>query len=365
MIISENLALSLSAHETKNNPHPKWCPNVKCINNKKCQPCLHRYLFILAQSRSGSTTIRNMINVLPNMRIGGETGQLINDMTNLFNEAATNPSFKAGGRDFKKAWGHYSYDGPSYLVCPAQSILHALNPPPPNGDDDEGQTILGIKEIKVNSEDKIKFLMKYFPCSRFIFNIRTEKEGEDGGSDSVKKNFEEDKWLELRKTFPALFKKFHDKLGPTRSYYMDMAEWSKEDVGISQFNDLAKWLGYEKCVYTDIFHDHERGYKINSANNINLGEECHHSHSYDFNSNRPLLQKQNDQIVRQIIENPTMLPSSNNTENDDIFSVSFSMKSILLATSFLFSLLLCYARIMNDCRSFWNKNLNVKKLGTE
>lgn len=55
------------------NPHRhSWCPNATCNNSPICAPCNRRYLFIISTARAGSTTLLQMFNSLPNVRLSGE-----------------------------------------------------------------------------------------------------------------------------------------------------------------------------------------------------------------------------------------------------------------------------------------------------
>jgi len=48
------------------NPHEKsWCSSATCNNSPLCQPCMKRFLFIIATGRSGSTSLLSMLNHLP------------------------------------------------------------------------------------------------------------------------------------------------------------------------------------------------------------------------------------------------------------------------------------------------------------
>jgi hypothetical protein len=50
------------------NPHKtSWCPKASCHNSPICAPCNKRFLFILATGRSGSTSLLDMMNKLPNV----------------------------------------------------------------------------------------------------------------------------------------------------------------------------------------------------------------------------------------------------------------------------------------------------------
>lgn len=254
------------------NPNKDWCPNVSCQNIGSCKPCDKKFLFVLAQGRSGSTTMKNMLNELPGVRLSGEVGDTIKEMKHLWDYILNNENLVRGRGNFKGSWGHNDYP-PSYLSCPAQMLIESINPPQ-NFEDEESKSIIGFKEIRVDSIETMEFLLAFFPCSRFVFNIRSDPVGllrsqnmnfgNDGYSDSTSDKL------------PELYRKFYDMLGPNRAYFMDMVQWSKMD-GKKYFDELAKWLRFENCSYPGILHDNTgNGYELDDRR-FDLGSSCRYS----------------------------------------------------------------------------------------
>lgn len=227
-----------------------WCPNAYCKNTGKCRPCDKHFIFVLAQGRSGSTTLKNMLNLLPGMRISGEIGDTIEKMEDIWSYLIDEEEnlVKARG-NINDRWGHNKYP-PEYLSCAAQKFVEALNPPEKFSDGKDPDTIIGFKELRIDTLRQVEFLLTHFPCSRFIFNVR---------SDPLSLKFSQKKWLknddllDKSQKVPLVHRYMQQRLGASRVYYMDMVEWSEGDG--KEFNLLASWLGYENCVFPSVFHD--------------------------------------------------------------------------------------------------------------
>lgn len=255
-------------------PYPKWCPNIKkeqCIQRTYCKPCNRRYLFILAQGRSGSTTVRNMINMLPNIRIRGEissTSQIFKHMIRYFTDVG---AVTTSGMRYNGAFGHYDYPH-NHLLCTSQQFIEELDPPEILNEVDMGDTILGFKEVKVTN-DTMDFLINNFPCSKYIFNIRSNTTALLQSREKAFKNTEKvgNSVLHLHE----IHKSTLQLLGKEQVYLLDMDQWSFKN-GVAYFNNVAKWLGYTNCTYKIVRHDnYGQRYNLDNKNDImDLGNNC-------------------------------------------------------------------------------------------
>jgi len=264
---------SESSYISYKNPHPQWCPNVSCRDSHFCRTCDRRFLFIITHGRAGSTTIRNMINALPGIRLSGEIGESFKMMKDLVDHVNyQNSNRNDQDKLFESAHGHNEYVAGS-LSCPVQHLVEVLDPPVLNEQRDDSLTILGFKEIRLNSATEIEFLLKYFPCSRIIFNVRKEigniiKSQEKTRFGNPVKPLE----LHERAHLYEEYYWFYKSLNPQRIYWMEFEEWTNS--GDQHFTDLAKWLGYKDCVYPFMLHDHKIGsYKLDKRQ-IDLGPTC-------------------------------------------------------------------------------------------
>jgi len=112
--------------------------------------------------------------------------------------------------------------------------------------------IFGFKEIHVADLKGLKYLYSHFPCSRFVFNIRTE--GEEFIK-SQKLYLQDEELYRNSRAIPRLYAITKKLLGEKRVYLMDMAQWKDKENGSKYFDDLGKWLGFENCEFPKVLHD--------------------------------------------------------------------------------------------------------------
>jgi len=265
-------------------PNNDWCPSIlygnKCKHYKGCAPCNKKFLFIIAQPRTGSTTIKNMLNLLPGVRIGGEIGLTLSKMVDLWKYVHYGPdhNLKRGRGNMEGPWGHFYYAN-EYLACPAQELIASINPPENIEDIDDPQTtILGFKETQLYTKSHFDFLLKYFPCSRFIFSTRSDTEALTA---SQKKNVQYSlsrKFTEINEGVLKLYEKMQTRDSTAaQTYLMDLDAWSMGDDKQSHFNNLASWLGFENCTYPSVLVDNSMvgSTDILDAHRFELTSDCH------------------------------------------------------------------------------------------
>lgn len=265
------------------NPNLSWCPYAKCHNSPMCSPCRRKFLIIIATGRSGSTTLTNMLDLLPDVRMAGENnGHLLFGLQALENLKNTR-NFKLRSKEtVTGAWKHHAIPEGS-ISCPIQNMFENMNPPPPEvlslrkGFDDS-DTIIGFKTVRFHDkrfgdsfERSTDFLMEAFPCAKFIINIRGDIDSQiRSWENAFGSKMEED---EIR-TYNTRLEKVADRLGPNRARMIDMSEWSKEDgSGLHVLNDLLDWMGFQGCQYDKLLHSNKDGY-AQDGTRVNLGKKC-------------------------------------------------------------------------------------------
>ena len=107
-----NIALSTSGNWSSPynaiNHHPSWCPYATCNNTPHCKPCQRRFLIVVATGRSGSTTLMNLLDKLPNVRMAGENkGQLLNDFHTYRNLHDSIEFEMKATEEVEGAWKHF------------------------------------------------------------------------------------------------------------------------------------------------------------------------------------------------------------------------------------------------------------------
>lgn len=274
------------------NPNHNWCPTATCNNSPQCQPCRQRFLIVIATGRSGSTTLTNMLDMLPNIRMAGENnGHLLfarDAMQSLHDSYDLNLESLDG---VVGAWKHNPIPIQS-TACPIQAMFESINPPTQDelirlakSEDtqkEKEETIIGFKTVRFHGPDFIDeftkdlipsadFLMETFPCARFIINIRGDVEKQ---VESWKNSFGLDLDGDEIRQYNKWLINVAAHLGQDRARLLDMSEWSKRDnSGVEVLNDLIEWLGFEDCKYDSLLHSNKNGYGIDRQRMF-LGENC-------------------------------------------------------------------------------------------
>ena len=96
-------------------------------------------------------------------------------------------------------------------------------------------------------------LLRIFPCSKFIINIREDIESQSKSQwyaqyDSIK-DIGRHNWI---------MKVLFDYLGPQQSRQMTLEDWSTNSL---KLDEMAEWLGFQDCsfvVYQDVL---QKGYE--------------------------------------------------------------------------------------------------------
>lgn len=273
------------------NPHPQWCPYATCHNSPICKPCQRRFLIVIATGRSGSTTVINMLDLLPNVRMAGENNGHLMWGFYAVNNLKTTDEFRLDSRDdIEGAWKHHPIPEQA-LACPTQHMFEVMNPPPEQemmrkGWKDNPEDIIGFKTVRFHGEDFVSedgelyeatdFLIENFPCARFIINIRGDVEKQ---VKSWQTNFGMELDGEEVRNYNRMLVNVASRMGPERARLLDMSEWSqKNNVGIDVFNDLIEWLGFVDCKYTSLIHSNKDGYRTDREV-MPLGKNCRYGGS--------------------------------------------------------------------------------------
>ena len=110
--------------------------------------------------------------------------------------------------------------------------------------------------------------LQVFPCSKVIFNIRTNatsqlksvkstfRTGKNGGKTAEDIDERNEHYMEIAET-----------LGEKMATTIDLTKW-KTDVNV--FNSLAGWLGFQNCHFTSIVHENVNGYGRDKMTNIGI-----------------------------------------------------------------------------------------------
>ena len=284
------------SHSNFSSQNLAWCPNAACSNSALCQPCRQRFLFILSTGRAASTTLLDMINCLPNVRVGGENNNELYIAskleTNLEMQGFAGLRSKVPARPHFEAWFRHEIPEQA-MACTIQKVLQTINPPPEeiqqqiiNSDSSERSVIaldryetsqiLGAKMIRVQSGkwtalQASKFFNYNFPCAKYIINTRLNTDNQVA---SQKNTFEGPAPLE---ELPDRIKRQNDFLTQFAQYMSEdkarliyMEEWTNN---VTQLNEVVEWLGFRNCQYDKVLHNNKDGYHHDDSS-IDLGGGC-------------------------------------------------------------------------------------------
>lgn len=154
----------------------------------KCNLCEVPHLFIVSiGGRTGSTTVLNMMNAHPIIRLAGEGGGQIELAQQLYSLAAravnhngaslycSDPNNEAAACD---AWQRGAVS-PADVLCDLQSYFDDVAVPVFNLLPPPQVSIRGFKDITGWSVDTLKLLHTIFPCARIIYSVTEDPTSKD------------------------------------------------------------------------------------------------------------------------------------------------------------------------------------------
>jgi hypothetical protein len=287
-----------------------WCPNANCTGTPICYPCQRRWLIIVTTGRSASTTLTEMIDRLPGIRMTGENNNLVGRFENLLQDW---PQDMIDGT--APAWFHNPIPEESWS-CASQTVFTTANPPKlvksnssiKNGDGEgeeplltleEGsdeQTILGFKTIRLFDNEIIQHtynltevqiqdiamnmfeaLTRLFPCSRFVVNFRSDVTSQVISWQASFGATNPDEILKRLKLDNDLLHAFHNYSIIQRSFLLDSTQWTRN---ITTFNEMLDWLGYSKSCHfpAALEYNTQDGYSATKTE-VNLSQDCKYLHT--------------------------------------------------------------------------------------
>ena len=229
-----------------------------------------------------------MFNALPNVRLSGENHNELMYIANLTNNLLDNrPNLLKHPVD--KPTGPFTHNAipKGSMGCIAQKIVHNLNPPPLeiqqdksfNMEEYDRGLILGFKTVRLHQsgwagEEAAEYIKTHFPCARLLINFQTNvthqflsykrtfnhMDGEEylGPSIEALQNINQFQ-LALNKNMKGM------------SRLIDLDNWSN-NVGV--LNSVVKWMGYKNCQFDEIVHENNKGYATDTETVLSVGEDC-------------------------------------------------------------------------------------------
>eukprot|EP00971_Amphidinium_carterae_P006086 119878-Amphidinium_carterae.1 len=211
-------------------------------NSSSCDLCADEWVFIIATGRSGSTTLLNMLNLIPGYSLSGENNGIMRAARDFFRRMSVTIARArlSENRHLHGAWQEETPLSAKQVLCNLQSLVRTTLYPRETSE----THIRGFKEIRHDEAD-VEFMHKLFPCARFVVNTRDDVD-EQFASQSME--FDSQKITEvedLAKVSSGL-KAWASEHAPI-SYQMPL-----ENFSVDGFNDMLTWLGVTGCRYTAV-----------------------------------------------------------------------------------------------------------------
>ena len=245
-----------------------WCPEAQCHNDtSSCSPCQRRFLMIITNGRSASTTLTWTLDLLPGLRMAGENNNVLQNIKTMFDSTFNGPM----GYELRKEKHHSAfYHNPiqeESLACISQKMIETIIPPPivttvttePLVDSED--VILGFKTIRLFRDNKmsdvkniVDFLKMHFPCTRYIVNHRSDVKGQALSQTSTLRKYKNENgdldaaMTRIKKEVKRLLK-FAELMGD-RAKIIDSVDWTQN---VAYLNDVVQWLGYDSsCAFPEV-----------------------------------------------------------------------------------------------------------------
>ena len=226
----------------------------------KCDLCSRKWLFIVGTGRSGSTTLLNMIDVIPFFRISGENSGVAQLLFGLHQAAERvnrnnkhrlrpgNNTLDAVARSLrsKSPWFAFRTFEVGSRLCAMQAyVLTMLGESGENGSNE----VIGWKEIRYEEASDLDFMRLLFPCAKFLVNIRRDT------ATQVKSSFQK-----KQNTVQSLNKFNLMLMGWSERQPRDTVRvMAVEDFSVPTFNELLDFLGVSGCRYRRVLNLHKNG----------------------------------------------------------------------------------------------------------
>jgi len=220
----------------------------------KCNLCSRKWLFVVGTGRSGSTTLMNMIDVIPSYRIAGENSGAAAALFALHEAAETTNRHNNFSRRKKRdraapspsltAWYQFSKVELGSRLCAMQAYaLTMLGESGENGSNE----VIGWKEIRY-SKAELDFMRLLFPCAKFVVNIRRDTKAQTQSSFQKRTTFQ--MWDRVNSMLLGWSKR-----QPRGTVHV----FALEDFSLPNFDRLLRFLGEERCRYRSVIHVHGNG----------------------------------------------------------------------------------------------------------
>mmetsp|Transcript_42150 Transcript_42150/g.132079 ORF Transcript_42150/g.132079 Transcript_42150/m.132079 type:complete len:273 (-) Transcript_42150:246-1064(-) len=199
-----------------------------------CDLCARKWLFVIATGRSGSTTVEQMLNALPQVQITGEHAGAFKYWRKLWEGMEITNSRKT----MPFLHEHVSQN---MFYCHIQDWYWKHS----DGTCKNGEaTVHGFKEVRYNDRANIDWLKEVFPCAKFIFSYREDVSHYSSFKEKLSKEYLEEE--------RDLLKWYTSDENPWNSQTFAMP---LEALGSTQrWDNLLEWIEHPECKHQFTLH---------------------------------------------------------------------------------------------------------------
>lgn len=232
----------------------------------KCNLCANPHLFVVSVGgRTGSTTVLNMLNAIPHVRLAGENGGQIEYLSDLYETAAhvlnkhngelycSSPNNEAGD------CGAYQRGSisPTNVLCDLQQYVNDIAVPVFPLLPKPEVSVRGFKDIRWTTET-IALLHTIFPCARVVYSVRNNN-NDSAVIESYQKDFhlsEADAatYAHEQVLLQDTVKVQHDADASGgngwKSFWLPLETMDNS----TSFNALLNWMGVRNCHFTEVVY---------------------------------------------------------------------------------------------------------------
>lgn len=243
----------------------------------KCNLCEDIYLFVVSiGGRTGSTSVLNLLNALPNVRLAGENRGQINIMdfmlerTAVVTTASGHPLYcddpnNASARCAAFQRGSIS---PLNILCDLAEYFKDIAVPALPLLPAPAVNVRGFKDIAWTKES-LMLLDTLFPCSKLVYSVYDTNLADAIHDYRTHFHMENDKAREAALEDHALYSYVRGQ------HHADIAlgnSWKsfwlpRTNLTVDGVNSLLAWLGLRNCTYEQIIHANTGpgGYNVKGA----------------------------------------------------------------------------------------------------
>jgi hypothetical protein len=211
-----------------------------------CGDGVQQWVIVLSSgSRTGSTTIVSMLNSIPGVYITGEHQAIIDDLLSIHQKTFSHGIANDPPKNYHALISEHK------LLCAMQSSVRAAM-----GGSLEQYAVVGFKETSYTDESQLNFILKLFPCARFIISNRRDVGAQVASQRALwLSNADED--VSARKA--NLESWARKDLLKNLSFDLQL-----EDFSLDRFNSLLRWIGVNGCNFSQVAHE-SHGYSLSKS----------------------------------------------------------------------------------------------------